>query len=73
MRLTNEQINARVRGAMSLIGQLGGTRQKVSPQAFDSLLQRAQQTRGKKPEIKMSPEQKADLKAKSLPTKREGF
>ena len=71
-RLTNEQINQRVHAAMSPIGQPGAGRTKVSPQAFESLLQRAQQRRGAaKPGIKMSPEQRADLRAKALPTKRE--
>ena len=69
-RLNNEQINTRVRAAMSPIGQTGG-RQKVSPQAFDSLLQKAQQMRGAKPGLKISPEQRAGLRARALPIKRE--
>ena len=72
MRLTNEQINSRIRQAMAVPTQPGAGRTKVSPQAFESLLQRAQQRRGAmKPGIKMSPMQRADLKAKALPTKRE--
>ena len=71
-RLTNEQINQRVHAAMSPIGQPGAGRTKVSPQGFESLLQRAQQRRGAaKPGIKMPPVQRADLKAKALPIKRE--
>ena len=71
-RLSNEQINTRIHAAMSPIGQPGAGRTKVSPQAFESLLQRAQQRRGAtKPGIKISPEQRADLKAKALPIKRE--
>ena len=71
-RLTNEQINQRVHAAMSPIGQPGAGRTKVSPQAFESLLQRAQQRRGAtKPELKISPEQRAGFRARALPTKRE--
>ena len=70
-RLTNEMINQRVKAAMSPIGQPSAERTKVSPQAFQSLLQRAQQRRGAaKPGLKISPEQRADLRAKALPTKR---
>jgi len=73
-RLSNEQINSRVHQAMSPIGQPGAGRTKVSPQAFESLMQKAQQMRGTaKPSIKMSPAQRADLRAKALPTRREGF
>ena len=74
-RLTNEQINSRIRQAMAVPTQPGGTRQKVSPEAFQSLIQKAQQMRGAgpaaKPGIKPSPVQRADMRARALPTKRE--
>ena len=71
-RITKQEILKRVHAAMSPIAQPGGARPKISPQAFESLLQRAQQRRGAtKSGIKISPEQRADLKAKALPTKRE--
>ena len=68
-KLTNEQINSRIRQAMAVPTQPGGTRQKVSPEAFQSLIQKAQQMRGMKPKI--SPQQRAGLRARALPTKRE--
>jgi len=69
-RLTDQMINARIRAAMMPPIQ-PGMRQKLSPQTSTSLLQRAMQKRAAKPDIKMSPEQKTDLKAKALPTGRE--
>ena len=71
-RITKQEILKRVRAAMMPATQPGAGRAKVSPQAFESLLQRAQQRHGAtKSGIRMSPEQRADLKAKALPTKRE--
>ena len=70
-KLTNEQINSRIRQAMAVPTQPGGTRQKVSPEAFQSLIQKAQQMPGAKPGLKISPEQRADMRARALPTKRE--
>ena len=72
LRISDEQAIQEIMVAMSPIGQPGAGRTKVSPQAFESLLQRAQQRRGAaKPGIKMSPMQRAGLRAKALPTKRE--
>ena len=72
LRISDEQAIQEIMAAMMPPAQPGGARPKVLPQAFESLLQRAQQRRGAaKPGIKMSPEQRADLKAKALPTKRE--
>jgi len=68
-RLTNEQINSRIRQAMAVPTQPGAGRSKVSPEAFQSLIQKAQQMRGMKP--KPSPVQRADMRARALPTKRE--
>ena len=71
MRLSNEMINQRVKAAMQSLTETG-KRPKIGGASFESLLQRAQQRRGAaKPGIKMSPEQRAALKAKALPTKRE--
>ena len=72
LRISDEQAIQEIMAAMMPPAQPGGARPKVSPQAFESLLQRAQQRRGAtKPGIKISPEQRADLRAKALPTKRE--
>ena len=72
-RLTDEIINQRVRTALSQLKQ-AAIRQMVSPETFESLIQRAQQRRGAKqakPKIKPSPEQRADLTARALPSRRE--
>ena len=72
LRISDEQAIQEIMAAMSPIGQPGAGRTKVSPQAFESLLQRAQQRRGAtKPELKISPEQRAGFRARALPTKRE--
>jgi len=65
-RLTDQIINQRVRAAMTPPMQVGINRSKVSPQAFENLLQKARQKGVAKPEIKLSDEQKADLKAKTM-------
>ena len=73
LRISDEQAIQEIMVAMSPIGQPGAGRTKVSPQAFESLLQRAQQRRGASREAKpkISPEQRAGLKARALPAKRE--
>jgi len=69
-RLSDDQINRRVRAAMMSPTQ-PKARQKIGGASFDSLIQKAQQMPGAKPGLKISPEQWADMRARALPTKRE--
>ena len=49
-RLSNEQINARVRAAMTALIQ--PAQQGLAPNTMDSLMQKAKQKRGAMPEVK---------------------
>jgi len=63
-RLSNEMINNRVRAAMQPPAQqVAG---KLPPTTMENLIQKAKAKRGAAPEIKLSPEQKVDLKARGI-------
>ena len=69
-RITKQEILKRVRAAMMPPIQ-PKARPKIGGASFDSLIQKAQQMTGAKPGLKISPEQRADMRARVLPTKRE--
>jgi len=69
-RITKQEILKRVRAAMMPPIQ-PKARQKIGGASFDSLIQKAQQMTGAKPGLKISPEQRADMRARALPTRRE--
>jgi hypothetical protein len=66
MRLTDQVIFDRISKAMTVPTQTGAP-QGASPQTLESLMQKAKAKRGgATPDIKMSPEQKVDLKARGM-------
>ena len=69
-RITKQEILKRVRAAMMPPIQ-PKARAKIGGASFDSLIQKAQQMIGAKPGLKISPEQRADMRARALPTRRE--
>ena len=65
-RLSDEDINRRVREAM-LPAVLGnGHRAMPQAQTLEKLIEKARAKRGAKVEPRLSPEQKTDLKARGL-------
>ena len=66
MRLSDEQINSRVREAMQPAMSGNGQRPMLQAQTLEKLIEKAREKRGEKVEPRLSPEQKTDLKARGL-------